>query len=522
MTRKEEKPVQFTRREFIRLTAAGAIAAAFPAATGCTGASLTPKLSVDVSKGILLTNVNIVDVTRGTIIQNGHILLEKDKIASMGEGEGPAETPAVRVDMDSLYFIPGLMDAHCHTTLTSAGEFRVSTLMANLRQLERNYTQNLVNGVTTVRDLGAMPGNLHKYLKRIQQKKMLGPRVLYCNAITNIKGGHPDIDPQDVSMFAKPAEWITGAVSLWFEDTEELKEKMARNVENGASFIKLTMDDVSLMCGKDRIPVYSDEHLATIFDFAQKHELPVSAHIHRKFGFSKGLAWGLQSMEHTIDEPLKDSEILEMSRKNISIVPTMVVAQMLAAEEAYHEVPSRFRNDFIDNERAIRRNFLNTSHDDFVEPVIHEINREALEAYRVIPCTELYERGKMLVKTNLYFNILKYGPDNLKKMHQAGVLIGCGTDAGIPYVYHGMLFKEMEMLYRIGFSLGDVLKFATINNAKILGIEDRAGTIEKGKVADMVGLKENPLQNPQAFRTPEMVFQNGMVVAAKDNIRKRL
>jgi imidazolonepropionase-like amidohydrolase len=96
-------------------------------------------------------------------------------------------------------------------------------------------------------------------------------------------------------------------------------------------------------------------------------------------------------------------------------------------------------------------------------------------------------------------------------MKEAGIVIGCGTDAGIPLVYHGMLWREMEMLTRIGFSNQEALRCATINNAKILRMEDKIGTIDKGKLADMVVLKENPFAVIEACRTPQMVIKGGRI-----------
>ena len=96
-------------------------------------------------------------------------------------------------------------------------------------------------------------------------------------------------------------------------------------------------------------------------------------------------------------------------------------------------------------------------------------------------------------------------------MKQAGVNIGCGTDSGVPFIYHGSLWREMEMLGRIGFSNKEVLQCATINNARILRMEDIIGTIEKGKFADMVVLKENPLNKIEACRTPQIVIKEGRI-----------
>jgi imidazolonepropionase-like amidohydrolase len=412
--------------------------------------------------------------------------------------------------MKNQYVIPGLIDAHCHSTLSSEAAFCIFRLMTTKCQIERNYVQQLAHGVTTIRDMGALPKMLHKHLEMIEKGELTGPRIVYCNAFTNIKGGHPDIDPSDVSIFSGLTMTLTGNPNLWFTDIPELEEKMKRNVANGAHFIKLTMDNTSVMCGKGDIPTYSDEHLKVICEFARKNNLPIAGHIHSKFGFDRALQFGINSMEHAIaDAALTDKEITEMAKKNIAIVPTMVIAQMLSSEEAYDKLPNEFRNDFIDNELSIRRQYINSSLDDYVEPSIHERNVAALKNYKKYGCDNLYKNGKFLTKPDIFFNILLRGPKNLLKMKDAGVVIGCGTDSGIPFLYHGSLWREMEMLHRIGFSNKEVLRCATINNAKILRMEDKIGSIDTGKCADIVALKENPLEKLDSCREPQMVIKGG-------------
>jgi imidazolonepropionase-like amidohydrolase len=254
-------------------------------------------------------------------------------------------------------------------------------------------------------------------------------------------------------------------------------------------------------------------------NFAQKQNLATAGHIHTKYGFDRALQYGINSMEHTIaDAELTDQEVSQMAKKNIAIVPTMIIAQMLAAEEAYDELPAQFRNNFIVSELDIRRQYLNSSHDEYIEPSIHKENVSSLSNYKKYGCENLYNNGKFQAKPEIYFNVLLRGPKNLAKMRQAGVIIGCGTDSGVPFMYHGALWREMEMLGRIGFSNKEVLQCATINNARILRMADKIGTIEKGKLADMVVLKENPLNKIEACREPKLVIKEGRLYDVTEKV----
>jgi imidazolonepropionase-like amidohydrolase len=305
---------------------------------------------------------------------------------------------------------------------------------------------------------------------------------------------------------------FAGDTNLWFKNTKDLEEKMRKNSAFGASFIKLTMDKKSVLCGKGDIPVYADEHLKSIFDYAQKNNLATAGHIHTKFGFDRALQYGISSMEHSIaDAVLTEKEITAMAKKKIAIVPTMIIAQMLAAPEAYDELPQKYRNDFIDREMTIRREYINSSLGDYTETSIHESNIAHLKNYRKYGCENLYAKGRYMANPEIYFNILLVGPRNLMAMKDAGLAIGCGTDSGVPFSYHGSLWREMEMLGRIGFSCLEALQCATINNAKIIGMADKIGSVDKGKYADLVVLKENPLENIKACRNPQAVIKDGKI-----------
>jgi len=501
-----------TRRDMLQLAAASAILFSLPAMTGCTSLPKQKLICAGNGKALTLIHCNVIDVSQGRVNYDQTIQIENGVIASISDRLPEPREESIVVDMKNQYLIPGLIDAHCHSTLSSEAEFNPFGVSTMLRQIRRNYVQQLAHGVTTIRDMGALPKLLHKYLEMIEKGELSGPRVVYCNAFTNVHGGHPDIDPADISMFSGIATAFAGNPSFWFKDIPELEAKMKESLENGASFIKLTMDNQSLLCGKGEIPVYSEEQLAFIFAFARKNNLPVAGHIHTKFGFDRALHYGINSMEHSVaDAVLTDREIVEMAGRNIAIVPTMVIAQMHAAEEAFDMVPELYRNSYVYNELAIRRRMLNSSPDDYVEPAIHKRNIEALQYYQKYGCGNLYKKGKFLARPDLYFNILLYGPQNLLRMKEAGIVIGCGTDAGIPLVYHGMLWREMEMLTRIGFSNQEALRCATINNAMILRMEDKIGTIDKGKLADMVVLKENPFAVIETCRAPQMVIKGGRI-----------
>ncbi len=494
----------------MQVTATSALCLALPNISGCSSLPRYTALTAGDDQALELINCNVIDVVEGVVHRSKTITIRRGVIETISDKIPLPQEGSLIVDLKNQYLIPGLIDAHCHSTLSSEAQFDPFGVLTTMGQIKRNYTEQLAHGVTTIRDMGALPKMLQNNLQMIERGEMAGPRVVYCNAFTNVFGGHPDIDPADVSIFSGIILPITGNSNLWFKDTPELKEKMKLNAAGGVSFIKLTMDKKSVLCGRGEIPVYTDEHLRVITEFAQEHNLTTAGHIHSKYGFNRALQYGINSMEHAIaDAELTDKEVMEMAKKNIAIVPTVIIAQVMAAEEAYDELPRQFQTDFIVSEMAIRRQYLNSSQDDYVEPSIHKKNVSSLNNFKKYGCENFYKHGKFHANPEIYFNILLRAPKNTLKMKQAGINIGCGTDSGVPFMYHGSLWREIEMLNRIGFSNKEVLQCATINNARILRMADKIGTIEKGKFADMVALKENPLIKIEACRAPQIVIKEG-------------
>jgi imidazolonepropionase-like amidohydrolase len=501
-----------TRRQLIQTAAASAMLAGMPNISGCSSLPQYRPSGIAKGKALFLTHGNVVDVVRGVILPDRTITVRNGIIESIGNRLPSAQEGDRVLDLKTQFVIPGLIDAHCHATLPAEPAFNPLGIAALISQMTRNYIQHIKHGVTTIRDIGAMPNVLHDFIAKIEKGKLIGPRIVYCNAFTNVYGSHPDINPSSVSIFSPLATLFTGDTNLWFKDSKELKEKLRKNCAGGASFIKLTMDKKSCLSGKGEIPVYTDEHLKIIFDFAQKKNLHVAGHIHTKFGFDRAVQFGIDSMEHAIaDAVLTEKEVTAMARKKIAIVPTMIIAHIMAASEAYDELPKKYRTAFIKREVAIRQEFIHSSVEDYIEKTIHEANLAYLKNYRKYGVNNLYKKGKYMANPEIYFDILSVGPGNLMTMKDAGILIGCGTDAGVPLAYHGTLWREMEMLGRIGFSNAEILKCATINNAKIIGMADNIGSVVAGKYADLTILRDNPLQKIETCRKPDIVVKNGEV-----------
>lgn len=507
-------PSKMSRRDFIKASGAAAAIMALPGMEGCTMAKINNVPAIDYSADMLLKNCAVIDVIRGTVLPGMSLWIRNGIIQAVEPRDLPLKN-ALSIDLKGKYVIPGLIDAHCHPTITSCFSLDTIDLSSHLRLQKRQFSIAAEYGITTYRDVGSFPLTLHSMKQDIDEGKAIGPRVIYCNSMLNIKGGHPDIPPTDVNPLANLVALFTGMVMANFKSHDEMRSIIEKNAK-GASLIKLTMDNKSVFCRRENIPVYSDDDLDFIFKHADKSGLPVSCHVHRKWGFDRALKYPINSLEHMVsDEELSDGDIERMAKKKVSIVPTMTVGLSYLMEEAYDEIPAPVRNDFIINELKIRKEYLENDAWNHCEQVIHRKNMAALADYRRLGLDNLWRKKKFLVNPELYFGMIHHGTKNLKKMKDAGITIGTGIDAGMPLSYFGGLYRELEFFSRAGFTGAEIARCATMESAKILGMADRIGSIEKGKYADLAVLGTNPLADVRAYRSPEIVMKGGTFIYSR-------
>jgi len=504
--------------DFLRLIAGLTGALGVASLEGCSSRGIRNVPEIRYPGELLIRNCGIVDVRTGDIHRGMDIRMVNGRIAAVYRNADPGDRALV-LDAGGRYAIPGLIDAHCHTTISPVFAMKSLDVMKHLRQVKRHYAVSIESGVTTVRDTGAFPGALADYISNIERGSLVGPRVVHCNSMLNIMGGHPDVPPADVNAFANIAALFIGMVMTNYRDTGELRDALEENTR-GAAFIKLTVDNRSVFPRPGEIPAYSDEQLKFIFDEAARRNLPVACHCHRKWGFDRIIDYPLHSFEHIVsDAVLQDRDVEAMARRGASIVPTMTIGQSYLMEEAFGELPERYRVEIIEREMAARREYLGNEARSHCDPDLHDANMALLGEYRRTGLDRLWERKIFMVDPHLYFGMVINGTQNLRKMKEAGITIGCGIDAGMPLSYFGGLYRELEYFTRNGFTNLEALQAATVNNARILRMEDRIGSLETGKLADIVLLEEDPLESIRACRNPRLVVKDGKIVHSVSPLR---
>ncbi|MCP4138049.1 MAG: amidohydrolase family protein [bacterium] len=519
-----EISTNITRRDLLKVLAASGAAAALPGSMGCSSMAVRKLPELDYSGELRLENCSLVDVKKGTVIPGAVVRIRDGKIVFAGPRVRAGELAAAKgvevLDMENRYIMPGFINGHVHMTLPGTSSFSVFNTASFYRQLRRSFVLELESGVTTVRDMASLPVLLQDYIDLVEEGSLPGPRVVRGTPFVTIKDGYPDINPSTISIFTRMSTVLYGSLNTAYTDLDDLKEKLADALAN-ASFIKIATDHTSTMCGRGRIPTYSHKQLAYIFDVAAKKKLPVSCHVLMKEGLARVLKYPVATIEHLpSDGFISDEELKTMSDKKIAVIPTCILGNLYLLEEAFKELPPEYETEDIKNELKIRKEYWDSITEKDCEPFVHESNREAISLFRKMTFKEIYESGDFLVNPHLGFKGVLYGKNNIQKIRDAGLRVGCGTDAGVPMNYHGTIWRELEIMSRLGFTNHEILKCLTLNNAAICGMEDKIGSLDPGKFADLVVLKKNPLKDITACRKPDIVFKEGKVAALRtENIQ---
>jgi len=517
-----------SRRELLKYSAITMALLSIPDFTGCSSTNQKKCPDINYDQETILKNATLIDVQKGKSVKNSLVKIKNGYITYAGQ-ENPfieIDDKAQIFDLKGKFLIPGLINGHLHLTLPAGSYLTTFDFPFIFSQFENNFTINIEKGITTVRDMGAMPNMIQNYIDDVENGSLIGPRVVHSNSFITVEGGYVEIDEEDLH----PLGGLARAFFSWgkfvkrFSNMKELKKRANDNLKN-ATFLKLaSWDDITLIAGKnEKIPVYSDEHLDYLFDFALRNNLGPCAHNTTIKGFRRALKYPFHALEHSIsDDFLSDQEVQTFVDKKIMNIPTIILGNIYLYKEAFRELPKEYQTDFIKNEIDIREKYYNSITEKDVKPFIHNSNITALKWFKEANYNweKLYQDKKYLIDPNPFLKMLIYGVKNLLKLKKAGAVLGLGTDSGVPWNYHGTLWREMEMWSRLGFTNKEILKAATVNNAKICRMEDKIGSIEAGKYADLVILDENPLKNIMTCRYPELVFKGGkLLFQSKDLVK---
>ena len=396
---------------------------------------------------------HLIDGVGGSARDQVSIVIENGRIADVTAGFVPGGSGDDVIDLSNQTVLPGLMDMHTHLSSELSRTSYLEEFVMNPTDVAIRSTHyarlTLMAGFTTVRDLGDDGMTTVSLRKAIAGGYAIGPRIFTAGKSLATTGGHAD----PTSGWCQPLAGDPGPREGVVSGVDDARKAVRQRYKDGADWIKVTATGgvLSMATSGDNAQFTNDE-LKAIVETAKDYGFQVAAHAHGAEGMLRAVNAGAASIEH--GTYMNDEIIKAMKKHGTYYVPT-ILAGVTVGELAKEE------------------NYL----PEMVRPKAARIGS--------------------LIK------------DTFTKAHKAGVKIAFGTDTGVSE--HGGNAREFELMVECGMAPMDAIKAATMEAAKLLRADDRLGSVEKGKIADLVAVKDNPLTHIATLKDVTFVMKDGVV-----------
>lgn len=380
------------------------------------------------------------------------IVVEKNKIVAVQTGFTTAEVSDKTIDLKTKTVTPGWIDMHVHMEHETNPNRYLETYTFNPAdyafQSVKYADVTLMAGFTTVRDLGGSGVNV-SLRNAINKGLIKGPRVYTAGKSIATTGGHAD----PTNGYKKELMGDPGPAEGVANGTEECRQAVRQRYKDGSDLIKITATGGVLSVAKSgKNPQFFEDEIEAIVKTAKDYGFKVAVHAHGEEGMKRAIRAGVNSIEHGT---FMDDETIELFKKHGTWYVPTITAGKAVGDSA--KIPG------------------------YYPPV-------------VVP--KALETGPQIQKT-------------FAKAYKAGIKIAFGTDAGV--YKHGMNWLEFGYMIEAGMTPMDAIKSATISAADLLGEKDKLGSIEVGKLADIVAVDGDPLKDPKAFGKVVFVMKDGIV-----------
>ncbi len=435
------------------------------------------KQQINVSQSDLaITNITLIDGTGSEAQENMTIFIKDGRILNIGRSEDIKADSII--DGSGKYLIPGLFESHFHFP----------------HERKRDLRQLIHFGVTSVFNTGSSHTSydMMKELIRLEQTdSIVSPHIFYTSYYVTIPGA------QTAKNIASDTGILTGNIKIkedsniyLIKSEDDIPDFVSEAKNGGASAMKLTIEDGPAPPIVDRI---SQEYVDRIVDEAHKQNLKVFAHISDTVELKMGLLAGVDGFVHSITS--KDwwgASHQGLVKQMVADSIPMVTTNMIIKSGFYPFNPQWRKSE----EWQVYEEDQITDIEEF-EPVFKKSVEPMLKHYLGLKD----------------FNIKQLKPymENFKRLKDLGVLVVAGSDVGaLAYILPGhSLHEELQLLQLGGMQPTEIIQCATLNAAKMLEVDADYGSIEKGKVADMILLDKNPLEDISNTLSINTVFKRG-------------
>lgn len=394
----------------------------------------------------------MVDVVDLSVKEKVTITLEGNKIVSVQKGYAKPQAGDKLIDLTNQTVMPGLMDMHVHMESETKKGALADRFIMNPEDIAfesaRNAETTLMSGFTTVRDLGGSGVNI-ALRNAINKGLVKGPRIFTSGKSIATTGGHAD----PTNGYSRQLMGDPGPKEGVVNGIEDGRKAVRQRYKDGADCIKITATGGVLSQAKNgQNPQFTEEEIRAIVETAKDYGFTVAAHAHGAEGMKRAIRAGVTSIEHG---SLLDDEAISLFLKyGTWLVPT-ITAGKSTSDSA--KIPGYYS--------AI------------VTPKALEIGVKIQDAFA--------------------------------RAYKAGVKIAFGTDAAV--FAHGKNYMEFIYMVEAGMPPLETIKAATLNAADLIGMKSSLGSIEPGKLADIIAVNGDPVQDISTMKNVVFVMKEGKV-----------
>jgi imidazolonepropionase-like amidohydrolase len=408
---------------------------------------------------IALKAARMFDGKSRALVQNAVVLVQDGKIADAGANIAiPADAQVI--DLGDATLSPAFIDAHTHLTSDYSGNYNERRLKElDLTVTEKAFTYiayaraTLEAGFTTVRDVGSRITNTHDFpdvglRNAINRGLIAGPRMLVATHGIGATGGH--FDP-----FSGFRDMLFGREPDWTDGIadgpEEIRKAIRYEVKNGADVIKAAVSGgVLSLADEVDVPQLTPAEMTALVDESHRLRKKVAVHCHGDTAAREAITAGVDSIEH--GSFLKPETLQLMKSKGTYLTPTLLASEYIKGKLGQYPA---------------------------------NVQAKAMAAYNA--------------RSEMFRDAVKIG-----------VKISFGTDASV--FPHGQNAKEFALMTGLGMAPVEALLSATSVDANLLGVADKLGTLEKGKLADVIAMPGDSTQDITATERVSFVMKEGKVV----------
>ncbi len=394
----------------------------------------------------------LIDGKQDEVKKAMSVVIEANKIVAVNKGYQKAGKKDMLIDLSAKTVLPGLIDLHVHLETETAKDSYIKRFTMNEADVAFQSTvfaeRTLMAGFTTVRDLGGSGVNT-SLRNAISRGWVIGPRIYSAGKSIATTGGHAD----PTNGYRRDLVGDPGPKEGVINGPDEARKAVRQRYKNGADVIKITATGGVLSVAKDgQGPQFTDEELKAIIATSKDYGMITAAHAHGAEGMARAIKAGITTIEHGTK---MTAEVMDLMKKHGTYYVPTITAGKAVAELA--TIPGYY-------------------------PTM------------VVP--KALEIGPQIQRT-------------FAKAYKAGVPIAFGTDAGV--YPHGENGKEFAYMVEAGMPAMEAIRSATSVAAKVLKADKERGSIEVGKLADIIAVDENPINNIKALEKVTFVMKEGIV-----------